>query len=1178
MSLRSWAIRGLILSGVAAVVALAWVANSWISPEHVRAQVIEHLRAQFKDVDPSRAVEVEVGSARMRLLGGIAVSDLKLTRKGATIPFLSVPSVVLYHDKEQLNRGQLTIKKIVLENPELNLERAADGSWNFDGLFGKGPADKPVPTYVVEGGTVHIVDRGPDPLLPAITLNDLQFTLQNEPIPVLAIQAHAMAKGFGPLIARARLNRVTGVLLVGLELSEFPLGEVLARNSDRIAPGLGRNFAGLAATASITADLTTNINDAKADAKWHHDIWVKLKDARFTNPGLPWPVENITAAVHIVDGRFEIKDASAQVAGAGIRLSLESREERRATVAASQQPDDILRQLEDRLAKLDLSIDGLMLDDVLFRALPARAQRVRQQFSPVGQVDLSYRFSRDKADWRRELELRPKQIAMSYEKFQYPVTEVSGWVKRTVTETGEPIMAIELVGTAAAQKVTIKGQIVGDGDDPGINLRIVGANIPIDEQLCAAFPHKYAEMVKRFHAAGHGDFVAEVVQASGVNLCENEFRIDIRDATLCHGEFPYPLEKVKGQLIVRVAATDPTRPLHPGETLGVCPDRDEIILHGFTAVHAGASIVLSGSRRPIPESADKKLELHVEASNCPVDEALRATSAAFKIDSIWTTFQPRGKLSFKTDVELIDRAASPQRPDVDPPLNPATDLKMKFAFSGATITPTFFSYELSELAGALEYKEGRVTLDKFTARHGDSRLKLARGETIFCPDGVVYADLHDLEMKPLIADKQFLDAMPAKLGKGLADFKLSGRSELLVHQLTVLTPPDAPLPPKPNGHPAPVVPISQSLYQVQPASPLDLASNALAERQRPTFASVLPAGPIARAQSPAPLIPMTQPDPVVYWDLQLKLLGGSLDTGVPWDQVFGSIACRGRYEGTHTGQVLGNIWIDSTSISGQPVTRISGNFAAPEQKPDPARSGEYLPTELEFTRLSGELFHGRLGGAAHVALTSPVRFNLWLMANDVQLEEVANHYNKNSKLGDADLKGIAQAQLRLDNSPDPVTGQMIVNGWGSVDVPTGRMYNLPILLDLVKLFKFETPNKTAFEEAHAIFRIQGDRVKVDQIDLIGRAVCLGGSGELDTSGNYVKFSFYTIISQVLARLINSPVGDLTKFLSQNLFVSRLTRENGELKYKPEAVPLVTDPALAVADRLRVRFAKLFGNK
>jgi hypothetical protein len=147
-----------------------------------------------------------------------------------------------------------------------------------------------------------------------------------------------------------------------------------------------------------------------------------------------------------------------------------------------------------------------------------------------------------------------------------------------------------------------------------------------------------------------------------------------------------------------------------------------------------------------------------------------------------------------------------------------------------------------------------------------------------------------------------------------------------------------------------------------------------------------------------------------------------------------------------------------------------------------------------------------------------------------------------------------------------------------IDVPTGRMYNLPILLDLVKLFKFETPNKTAFEEAHAIFRIQGDRVKVDQIDLIGRAVCLGGSGEFDTSGNYVKFDFYTIISQVLARLINTPVGDLTAFLSKNLLVIKLTRENGELKYKQEIVPSVTEPVQAVADRLRARVAKMFGGK
>ncbi len=190
-----------------------------------------------------------------------------------------------------------------------------------------------------------------------------------------------------------------------------------------------------------------------------------------------------------------------------------------------------------------------------------------------------------------------------------------------------------------------------------------------------------------------------------------------------------------------------------------------------------------------------------------------------------------------------------------------------------------------------------------------------------------------------------------------------------------------------------------------------------------------------------------------------------------------------------------------------------------------------------------------------------------------QLDEVARHY----KLGsDADLKGIAQAQLLIYNRPDPKTGRLVVEGTGKIDVPTGRMYNLPIMLDLVKLFKGSAPDKTAFEQAHAVFRIQGDRLKVDQLDLIGKAICVGGSGELDLAGDYVKFEFYTVWSQVLKQMINTPVGDLTAFLSKNLFTIKMVRENGELKYKPEPVPLVTEPAKAVVERLKRAGAKVIG--
>jgi hypothetical protein len=252
---------------------------------------------------------------------------------------------------------------------------------------------------------------------------------------------------------------------------------------------------------------------------------------------------------------------------------------------------------------------------------------------------------------------------------------------------------------------------------------------------------------------------------------------------------------------------------------------------------------------------------------------------------------------------------------------------------------------------------------------------------------------------------------------------------------------------------------------------------------------------------------------------------------------------------------------------------MSGRVKAAPQQPNPKLRGDYLPTELEFTDLAGDFFHGVLGGEGRVVLDDRTRFDLWLTATDVQLEEIAKHY----KLGsDADLKGIAQAQLRLFNKLDAKTGKLVTEGSGKIDVPAGRMYNLPVLLDLMKLVKGSAPDKTAFEEAHAVFKVHGDRIKVEQVDLIGKAFCLGGSGELDTSGEYVKFDFYTVGSQVLARLVNTPVGDLTAFLSKNLFKIKLTRENGELKYKPEPVPIVTEPARAAADRLRARTAKVFG--
>ena len=512
MSLRSWVIRGFILAGVALLAAFGWVANSWVSPERVRAQVIATLDEQFE------GVEVHVGSAHMRILGGIAVSDLSLTQRlpdGTEKPLLIVPSAVLTHDKEQLNRGRLVIKKVDLENPELFLERGANGKWNVAEVAKQATPDKLVPTFVIKSGTIHITDKGPDPL-PSVTLADAHLTLLNDPLPVLAIQARALAMGYGMVRVRARINRLNGGLSLGLEMPDFPLGESAVASAEKFAPDLARHVGGLTATAAVRADLNYLPESGK---KWRHDIQLDLKDSRFTHPDLPWPIEKIAAIVRVVDGKVTVNDATAQINGAVVHLSLETRNEPGAkpkpAPPQSNAEEGPLARLEEHLQRIELTIQAVPLNDELFKHLPERARQARKSFAPVGSVDVGYKYVREKSGWKREVEVKPKQVAMTYDKFKYPVAGLRGTVKRTTTPACPPSTTIDLVGTAGGQLITIKGNVTGDGDDPGINVRVTGANVPIDESLFAAFPDKYAKMVRKFHAAGRGDFVAEIVQQPG---------------------------------------------------------------------------------------------------------------------------------------------------------------------------------------------------------------------------------------------------------------------------------------------------------------------------------------------------------------------------------------------------------------------------------------------------------------------------------------------------------------------------------------------------------------------------------------------------------------------------------------------------------------------------------------
>lgn len=118
------------LLGLAATIgSLFW---AWTSPGLLREAVVQEIQRGLP------AAQVDLESASMRLLGGITLRDLRLSKRNdlARTDFFHVPLAVLYHDKEQLIEGTLAIRKAELKGPRMKLVRGRDGIWNLTSLQG----------------------------------------------------------------------------------------------------------------------------------------------------------------------------------------------------------------------------------------------------------------------------------------------------------------------------------------------------------------------------------------------------------------------------------------------------------------------------------------------------------------------------------------------------------------------------------------------------------------------------------------------------------------------------------------------------------------------------------------------------------------------------------------------------------------------------------------------------------------------------------------------------------------------------------------------------------------------------------------------------------------------------------------------------------------------------------
>ncbi len=1068
MNWHKWLIRGLVLTLLGALVACAALYALWTNPQAVRQLVQEKLGVRFLDVS------VQVGSARLRLLGGILVHELRLARSNALDrrDFLYVPDAVIYHDKEQLLDGKVAIRRVELERAQLRLVRERDGRLNLAGILGPVDLSERMPTVVLRRGSLVVEDRA-SAQSPLLEIRDLQLTILNDPLPILQIEGSGSSDVLGPIRFRARVPRATLAAGVELELSAIPVGPDLVHRLAALAPEAGTHLARLTGLASVQVKL--QLPD-RPGARLSYDGTLRLTRGRVEHDLLPWPLERLAVTARLVDGVFPEIEATAW----GGKTSVEAR------AADLRLPDHRpdLAELERLAREFDLTVRHLQVDEGVLSHLPDELRVIKEDYSPAGPISFRYCYRRPRSEEdsspprheppRKEWTFEPEGMTGCFVGFPYKVTDVRGTIVLDTSHSPVKHLRLDLTGLGGGRPVALRGTIDGEKKTSAVDLDITGSDVALDDRVYNALPPNVRNVARQFLPAlsrkhglaafpmGKADVRAVIHRQHGQAKMEKTFTIAFKKSAVLYDQFPYPLDDVSGVLVV-----------HPDN----CWEA-----RGFRGVHQGGQLLVDGGSHALPgrgvirreggqPAPPERIQVRIQGVNIPLDQEFETAlvpisgKERLELQAAWKRLRLTGRLSFAA--EVIDHPGQPQ------------DIDVSVDVHGCAMRPGFFDYALEDLSGSVRYARGWLCLRDMKARHGNGRLGLASGLIETGPEGAYRAWLVGLSGRDVSADADLLTALPEPLRRVLEPLRLK--------------------------------------------VPMDFATK-------------------LTLVSPGASKPLK-----VWWESLAELKQGAFRAGVDVTDATGQCFVGGHHDGQRLRSFNGKVALARASVLGQPLTNVRARL---ELDPN-------APEALCVRDVTAGLFGGTVAGNARVVTSPVIKYDVLLDALGVRLEQVGQH-NLGDKAKDVQLQGPARASLHLVGEGSDL---LSLKGNGLVDVPQGKMGQLPVLLGLVKALGLREPDRTMFEQAQMHFAIEGPRVTVQQLDLYGNAISLRGEGSVDLDGSNVSLDFSATPGR-MTQLLPAGVDAISQALSGQLLKIKMRGKlgnGGQIKFDKELMPGVVEP-------------------
>lgn len=239
--------------------------------------------------------------------------------------------------------------------------------------------------------------------------------------------------------------------------------------------------------------------------------------------------------------------------------------------------------------------------------------------------------------------------------------------------------------------------------------------------------------------------------------------------------------------------------------------------------------------------------------------------------------------------------------------------------------------------------------------------------------------------------------------------------------------------------------------------------------------------------------------PEIDWDLEFTMADGRLATSTPIEHLHGGI----RLAGTSSGNEMasrGELTIDSAIVRNVQLTRITGPLLIEPQRILFGAAAESDVKGRVPREITASVFGGSLAVNGEMLLRSDAPFALQASLDNGDLSQAARELAPRQR-------GVSGKVFGSVNMSGSAHGMHTWRGNGHLRLRDGDIYELPVMIAMLKLLSVQRPDRTAFNNGNIDFRIEGDDLVFQRIDFNGDAICLKGKGRMNAQ-QQIDLKFY----------------------------------------------------------------------